>query len=95
MLKANFFGLMPTDLWTLAFQLAKRYNLPHRFNKNIYIRMAAKIWYYRFIKDNFCLSLLVPKPTSIARPKGFNKEPVDDFFDKYKSLLDEYRFTAR
>lgn len=46
------------------------------------------------MKDNPCLSLRTPEATSMARAKAFNKECVYGFFDKYESILDEYKFTA-
>lgn len=91
-LEASFFGLTATDLRRLAYQLAEKYNLPHRFNREK--KIAGKKWYYKFMKDNPCLSLRIPEATSIARAKAFNKECVYKFFDKYESILDEYKFTA-
>lgn len=46
------------------------------------------------MKDNHCLSLRTPEATSIARAGAFDKECVYGFFDKYESILDEYKFTA-
>lgn len=91
-LEANFFGLTATDLRRLAYQLAEKYNLPHRFNREK--KIAGKKWYHKFMTDNPCLSLRIPEATSVARAKAFNKECVNKFFDKYKSILDEYKFTA-
>lgn len=91
-LEASFFGLTATDLRKLAYQLGEKYNLPHRFNKDK--RIAGKKWYFKFMKDNPCLSLRIPEPTSMARATAFNKENVYKFFDKYESILDEYKFSA-
>jgi hypothetical protein len=91
-LEANFFGLTATDLRKLAYQLAEKYNLPHRFNKEKEI--AGKKWYYKFMKDNPCLSLRIPEATSMSRATAFNKERLNEFFDKYESILDKYKFTA-
>ncbi|XP_076395897.1 uncharacterized protein LOC105663718 [Megachile rotundata] len=91
-LEASFFGLTATGLRKLAYQLAEKYNLPHRFNREK--KIAGKKWYYKFMKDNPCLSLRTPEATSMARAKAFNKELVYKFFDKYQSILDEYSFPA-
>lgn len=56
--------------------------------------MAEKKWYYRFMKYHPCLSLRTQEATSMARATGFNKERIDEFFDKYESILDEHKFTA-
>ena len=56
--------------------------------------MAGKKWYYKFMRDNPCLSLRTPEATSIARARAFNKENVYNFFNKYESILEEYKFTA-
>lgn len=77
--RITFFGLTVTDLRRLAYQLAEKYKLPHRFNRKKEI--AGKKWYYKFMKDNPCLSLRTPEATSMARARGFNKESVYEFFD--------------
>ena len=91
-LETSFFGLTATDLRRLAYQLAEKYKIPHRFNREKEI--AGKKWYYKFMKDNPCLSLRTPEATSMARARDFNKECIYGFFDKYEAILDEYKFTA-
>ncbi|CAH2096960.1 unnamed protein product [Euphydryas editha] len=46
------------------------------------------------MKNHPEISLRTPEATSVARCKGFNKETVMAFFDKYESLLDMGQFTA-
>lgn len=89
-LELCFFGLIITDLRKLVFQLAEKYNLSHRFNKDK--KIAGKKWFYRFIKDH--PTLRIPEATSMAGNKEFNKERVTEFFDKYEQILDEYKFTT-
>lgn len=91
-LDSCFFGLTTTEFRKLAFELAEKFQIPHRFNKDK--KIAGKKWYYRFMKEHPDLSLRVPEPTSMARSKGFNKERVNDFFDKYEEILDKYKFAA-
>ncbi|XP_063925276.1 uncharacterized protein LOC135139105 [Zophobas morio] len=89
-LESCFFGLTTTEFRKLAFELTEKAQLPHRFNKEK--RIAGKKWYYRFMKEHPTLSLRAPEPTSMARSKGFNKERVNQFFDKYEEILDKYKF---
>lgn len=46
------------------------------------------------MKNHPEISLRTPEATSMARCKGFNKENVMAFFDKYKSILDMGQFTV-
>lgn len=91
-MESAFFGLTVTDARKLAYQFAEKYHLPHRFNKEKEI--AVKKWFARFMKEHPILSLRVPEPTSMARRKGFNKERVNEFFDKYEEILEKSKFTA-
>ena len=45
-----------------------------RFNTEKEI--AGKKWYYKFMKDNPCLSLRMQEATSMARVRAFNKDNV-------------------
>ncbi|XP_025829080.1 uncharacterized protein LOC112904074 [Agrilus planipennis] len=91
-MESAFFGLTVTNVRKLAYQFAEKYQLPHRFNKEKEI--AGKKWFARFMKEHPILSLRVPEPTSMARSKGFNKERVNEFFDKYEGILEQHKFTA-
>ena len=64
-LESSFFGITATELRKLAYQFAEKYKVHHRFNREI--EMAGKKWYYKFMRDNPCLSLRTPEATSIAR----------------------------
>lgn len=91
-LESRFFGLTITDLRRLAFQLAEKYKLPHRFNKEK--QLAGWKWYYQFMKNHPEISLRTPESTSMARCKGFNKKVVMEFFDQYEAIIDKEKFTA-
>lgn len=86
-LESCFFGLTIKDLRHLAFQLAEKYELHHRFNKQK--QLAGWKWYYKFMRDHPEISLRMPESTSMARCRGFNKQRVMDFFDKYEDILDK------
>lgn len=40
------------------------------------------------------LSLRKPENTSLSRSMAFNKPVVDDFFEKFTSVMEKYKFTA-
>ncbi|XP_070529630.1 tigger transposable element-derived protein 1-like [Cardiocondyla obscurior] len=90
-LESRFFGLTIKDLRHLAFQLAEKYKLPHRFNKEL--QLAGWKWYYQFKKTHPQISLRTPEATSMARCRGFNKKVVFEFFDIYEKILDDFKFT--
>lgn len=46
------------------------------------------------MKEHPTLPLRVPEATSIARSKGFNKERVSDFFDRYEKNLELHKLSA-
>ncbi|XP_026746589.1 jerky protein homolog-like [Trichoplusia ni] len=92
-LESRFFGVTIRDLRHLAYQLAEKYGLPHKFNPET--KLAGWKWYYKFLKTHPQISLRTPEPTCMARCKGFNKKTVMEFFDKYEALLDEGKFTAQ
>lgn len=92
MLESRLFGLTMTDVRKLAYELAAKNNLSHRFNNED--KMAGKDWLYGFLKRHKkSLSLRNPENTSIARAMGFNKQSVNIFFDLLESLYDKHQFS--
>lgn len=89
-MEARLFGLTMKDLRTLAYQLAVRNGIGHRF-KN---QMAGQDWVNGFLKRNPSLSIRQPESTSGARAMGFNKVAVDNFFSLLTNLVDKYKLTA-
>jgi hypothetical protein len=71
------FGITPRELRILAFEIAERNQIPHRFSQEK--RIAGKKWYYSFMRRHSELSLRQPESTSFAWAKGFNKENVNLF----------------
>jgi len=87
-MQQRLFGLTLTDMRRMAFQVAERNGISHRFDKKK--EMAGKDWLHGFLRRNSELSLRTPEPTSIARAAGCNSVQVNRFYDiledTYKSL---------
>ncbi|XP_045764351.1 uncharacterized protein LOC123866715 [Maniola jurtina] len=82
------YGIIPTDVRSLAFKIAEKNGLKHRFNKEK--EMAGKKWYYGFLKRHPEISLRQPRATSFNRATAFNKPTVNDFFEKLERVMDEH-----
>lgn len=89
-MEARLFGLTMKDLRSLAYQLAVRNGISHRFKNGI----AGQDWVNGFLKRHPTLSVRKPEATSGARAMGFNKVAVDSFFSLLTSLLDKHKLTA-
>ncbi|KAK6998413.1 tigger transposable element-derived protein 6 [Biomphalaria glabrata] len=90
-LEGMLFGLTRNDIRCLAYQIAEKKGLSHRFNKTE--GMAGKDW-FRDFKKRHNLSLRQPEATSLARSTGFNKIAVNRFFDKLESIITENKLDA-
>ena len=91
-MEERFFGLTLTDVRRLAYQLAERNGLQHRFNKEK--QVAGKKWLYAFLKRNSTITLRQPEPTSYARATGFNRPAVNKFFDLLSEILTKHKIDA-
>lgn len=91
MMDQMYYGLTRKDLRSMAFQLARRNNLPHPFS---FLRESAgKDWLYSFMKRHkTSLSFRKPTGTSLNRALGFNKEYVTEFFNLLEKLMLEKNF---
>ena len=86
--------LMPltrSEFLRLAYNLAEKSNIDHRFNKEKWT--AAKDLFLAFKKRNPDLALRTPKATSLMRATGFNKPQVDRFYDLLQ-LQEQFGFKA-
>ncbi|XP_072940122.1 uncharacterized protein [Epargyreus clarus] len=85
-----YFGLTAKGLRGLAFEYAKVYNIPNRFNAES--KLAGKEWLRCFLKRHPDISLRQPTATSVARAMGFNQAQVDRFYVNLTALKDQYNF---
>ena len=76
------FGLTITDLRDMAFKLAERNGLSHKFNKEK--ELAGKDWVQGFLGRNPQICLRSAEPTSIGRATGCNSVQVSRFYDHVK-----------
>ena len=84
-LESSFFGLSIRDIRSLAYQIAEKNNLQHKFNRTM--QLAGKKWFYAFLKRHPKISVRQPENTSINRAKGFNREAVSLFFDLLETIV--------
>lgn len=86
------YGLSRIEAQKLAFNFAKANNIkyPISWDKN---EKAGKSWYYSFMARHQRISLRKPQATSLSRATSFNRHNVNNFFEKYKHLLQKYQFS--
>lgn len=89
-MESRLFGLTIHDLRYLAFQYAKRNQIPNNFcDKD---ELAGVDWVHNFLKRNPTISLRTPENTSVARAEAFNKATVAKFFELLGTLMDTHKF---
>ncbi|XP_055634817.1 uncharacterized protein LOC129774830 isoform X2 [Toxorhynchites rutilus septentrionalis] len=84
-------GLSPSEIRSLAFQMAEKNGIQHPFNKEI--RLAGVDWLKCFLRRNQALSLRKPENSSLARARGFNREIVAQFFDLLELIYNEHAYS--
>lgn len=89
-MKATFFGLTRLDLRSMAFKLAERHNVEHRFSKR---DMAGKKWVSLFLKRHTkYISVRKRGGTTLAKELGFNRENVNNFFNYLISAFRKHHY---
>ncbi|KAH9632846.1 hypothetical protein HF086_013633 [Spodoptera exigua] len=89
-LESRLFGLTRTAVQELAFELAERNGISHKFN--VQKRKAGQEWLEGFLKRNKDISLRKPEATSAARAQAFNRPQVQKFYELYGKLLESINF---
>ena len=84
-LESMFYGLTPTNVRKLAYQLASTNNIKTRFNDDKQI--AGKEWLHGFLSRHPVLSIRTPEPTSLSRASAFNVVQVKRFYDLLESII--------
>ena len=86
------YGLSTVDIRRLAYEYAEKIGVQHRFRHEN--KMAGKEWLRGFLARHPELSIRKPEGTSMARAVGFNRAQVTRFFDLYKDLAREHKYTG-
>jgi len=84
-MEKSLYGLTPRDVRRLAFDVAERAGINHRFSNKS--KMAGKDWLAGYFSRYPDLSIRVPQGTNLSRAVAFNRPKVAQFFDVYKELL--------
>jgi hypothetical protein len=87
----RFMPLKKKEFLKLAFDLAEKLKLYHRFNK-INKKHAGKHFFYDFLKRHPEISLHRPKLTSLMRAVGFNRPKFGRLYKNSKELFDKHNF---
>lgn len=91
LMENTFHGLTRNDIRKLAYQLAAKNNILHKFRQD----MAGRAWFDHFMhRHRNKLSVRKPEGTSFARAVGFNKESVMKFFDILEQEYFSHQYPA-
>lgn len=92
-MESRFWGLTRMDIRSLAFQIAKRNDIPNKFS--VMAECAGKDWLYGFCKRHKnMLSVRTPTGTSFDRARGFSRENVEIFFKLLEEEYCKHKFPA-
>lgn len=83
-------GFAPSrrDVQEMAFCLAEKLGVKHRFNTEL--ERAGTHWFLSFMKRHKDLSIRMAEGVSVYRAKGMNREDVGNYFKQLEKLLTEY-----
>lgn len=90
-LSNTFFGLTATQCRRIAYEIAEKLKLNHKFNANK--RLAGKEWLQGFLKRNPQFSVRKPEVASAVRSTEFHKTEVTKFFSNLQVLIAQYKFS--
>ncbi|KAF2885383.1 hypothetical protein ILUMI_20781 [Ignelater luminosus] len=85
------FGLTKKDICKMAYQLAERNGIQHKFSRDK--KAAGTAWFKEFLRRNPELSFRTQEATSAARARGFNKEAVAKFFYTLEEIMRVHNIT--
>lgn len=86
-LESSMVGLTGVDVRRMAYRLAEKFKIPHRFKKDIEI--AGNDWYKGFLKRNPHVKVKRSE-SHYEKSRVFTKEKTYKFFDSLGSLLNKY-----
>src|SRR5699024_5960563 len=92
-MEKRFYGLTSLELRALAFQLAEKNNIAHKFNTTN--GMAGVDWLKGFLRRHQDISYRKPEATSAARAMGFNRVAVGSFFKLLEDAIDKYKISPQ
>lgn len=91
LLESRLFGLTANEIRQLAYQLAEKNGISHRFNPEN--KMAGWDWLRGFRKRNPDIGPRKPEATSLARAMGFNRVRVTNFFEVYQETVESHNIS--
>lgn len=91
MLESRLFGLTTVDVKKLAYDLAEKLKIKHRFSQKK--GKAGWDWLHNFQNRHPQLSLRQPEATSLARASAFNKPQVSRYFALLQKTIDEEKIS--
>ncbi|XP_015125254.1 uncharacterized protein LOC107047042, partial [Diachasma alloeum] len=91
-IQSRLYGLTAIEMRSLAFELAEKNKIKHRFNRRK--KRAGPDWLQGFVKRGRLLSLRKPQAASADHAHRFTREAVDEFFELYLEIFDEYNLSA-
>ncbi len=84
------YGLTTIDVRRLAYDIAEKLDVQHNFSVDT--KLAGRDRLRGFFKRHKDLAIRRPQGTNIARAVGFNRPKVRQFFDLYRSQLENLEY---